>query len=516
MRSKYQIYLIAFLLVVTAISIMVYKIEFLGYTLSPETKRSIYEVEARVQFEGTGKGAFVSLAIPPDQDGFIRLNESAASSDFGYVVSTENGVRRAEWSRREVKGAHSLYYMVEILPDANHKAKEEPKPVLNKAYASLEIRGFDQKLLERMIADARLHSYDNVTFTAYLIERFRNKNDQTIALVWHKYIKNDQDLQRILGLILAKAQIPFNKIKALRLSENKRISKPLSMLEVYDQKQKRWQLFDLKKGQIDRPADLYYWQRGPGSLLITENVKRPKVAFAVTRTIVPARTAALKANEVKESLWTGFSRFSLPIESQNAFKRLLLVPIGALIVVLLRLFVGIKTSGTFMPVLLAMAFAETKLLPGITMFLLVVAIGLLFRAYLAKLNLLLVARIAAVLILVVGIMAYVAIFAYRLGIQESVTITFFPMIILAWTIERMSIIWEEDGPREVMVQGGGSLLVAIVAYFAMINPTVGFITYNFPESLLIILAIIVVAGRYSGYRLSELYRFASFAKRIDR
>jgi len=415
------------------------------------------------------------------------------------------------------KDTYTLYYTVEVLPDKNHKASIEPKPIVNKSYISLELSDFNSKLIDRLIKDVKIHSYNNITFTAELIERLNDKDNQSVSLLHHKYIKSNRDLQKILVLILAKANIPANKIEAIKLNETKRVNKTIPMIEVYDTKTKSWQLFDLKKGQIDRPENLYFWLRGPSPLLITENVKNPKVSFAVTKSIVPARTAVLKANEAKEdNVWSNFSLFALPIDSQNAFKRLLLVPIGALVVVLLRLFVGLKTSGTFMPVLLAMAFAETKLIPGIVMFLLVVAIGLLFRAYLAKLNLLLVARISAVLILVVGIMAYVAIFAYRLGIQESITITFFPMIILAWTIERMSIIWEEDGPREVFIQGGGSLIVAIIACFAMTNSTIGYLTYNFPETLLIILAIIIIVGRYSGYRLSELYRFASFAKRIDR
>ena len=42
-----------------------------------------------------------------------------------------------------------------------------------------------------------------------------------------------------------------------------------------------------------------------------------------------------------------------------------------------------------------------------------------------------------------------------MGLSEGLKITFFPMIILSWTIERMSILWEEEGPREVFVQVGG-------------------------------------------------------------
>lgn len=112
-------------------------------------------------------------------------------------------------------------------------------------------------------------------------------------------------------------------------------------------------------------------------------------------------------------------------------------------------------------------------------------------------------------IVVIAIMSLMSILSYKLGINEALTITFFPMIILAWTIERMSIIWEEEGASEVFLQGGGSLIVAVLAYFAMSNTLVAHLTFNFPELLLVVLGIVIMLGRYSGYRLSELFRFKS-------
>jgi len=106
------------------------------------------------------------------------------------------------------------------------------------------------------------------------------------------------------------------------------------------------------------------------------------------------------------------------------------------------------------------------------MFILIVGIGLVIRSYLSNLNLLLVARISAVMIVVIMIMSFMSILSYKMGIKEVMTITFFPMIILAWTIERMSILWEEEGAKEVFIQGGGSLIVATFAYFVMSYPFV--------------------------------------------
>lgn len=190
------------------------------------------------------------------------------------------------------------------------------------------------------------------------------------------------------------------------------------------------------------------------------------------------------------------------------FKLIMLLPVGALVVVFMRVIVGLPTSGTFMPVLIALAFLQTTLVPGVLGFVLIVAVGLLIRSYLSNLNLLLVARIATLVVVVIGIMSVFSILSYQLQFVRGLTIMFFPMIILAWTIERMSILWEEEGPREVFVQGSGSLIVAVLAYLLMDVQLVRHLAFNFPELHLCVVALILLLGRYTGYRLSELARFA--------
>jgi hypothetical protein len=185
--------------------------------------------------------------------------------------------------------------------------------------------------------------------------------------------------------------------------------------------------------------------------------------------------------------------------------------VGALLVIFIRVVVGVRTAGTFMPVLLAIAFIQTSLLNGVAIFLLILAIGLWVRSYLSKLDLLLVSRIAAVVVIVVILMSAISVVSYRLGIEQALTVTFFPMVIIAWTIEHMSILWEDDGPVEVVVQTVGSLAVAIICYLAMTNHYIEHWMFNFPEFLLVLLGLIVMLGHYTGYRLSELIRFRHMA-----
>ena len=131
----------------------------------------------------------------------------------------------------------------------------------------------------------------------------------------------------------------------------------------------------------------------------------------------------------------------------------------------------------------------------------------MIRSYLSHLNLLLVSRISAVVILVIGIITVFTIIAFRLGLTDALTITFFPMVIMAWTIERMSILWEEEGGKEVLVQGGGSLLVAVIAYLMMDNSLIRHWAFNFLGVHALIMAAVLLMGQYTGYRLLELRRF---------
>ena len=85
-----------------------------------------------------------------------------------------------------------------------------------------------------------------------------------------------------------------------------------------------------------------------------------------------------------------------------------------------------------MPVLIALAFLQTSLVAGLISFILIVTIGLALRSYLSRLNLLLVARIATLIVMVIFLISAFSIIGYQLGYSTGMTITFFPMIIIAW------------------------------------------------------------------------------------
>jgi len=509
MTSRYQIYMFSLLLIGISIGIMAYKINVLGFPLFSGEKKSVWNIEAKVTFKGTKKNAFISLALPVGQKGMSVHNENASSPNYGYTQAQRDGYTRGEWAKRKVSGKQTLYYSIDVIMDKSYAPPEKKTYTKRK---SIEASSAIIQAADVIMQDAYEHSANDASMAASLILAFNQEDDsQAIEMLKRKYIHSEKDLRDLIAMLLEEKKVNLRRVGALELIDGHKNVSLKPMIEVYDNG--GWQLFDIHKGKVDKIDRLFIWQRGAESVLDAEGVKDSSVHFSVTESVLPARNVALIKEDEGEVSFLDFSLFILPNESQNTFKRLLLIPIGALAIVLLRVIVGIKTSGTFMPVLLAMAFIQTELIPGLVMFLVIVSIGLIVRSYLSHLRLLLVARISAVLIIVVGIMAMVAILAYKLGMQDAINITFFPMIILAWTIERMSIIWEEDGASEVLVQGSGSLFAAVIAYLAMTNEIMQFWTYTFPEFLLTVLGLIILIGRYSGYRVSELYRFASMVKK---
>ena len=506
MSRKFQILLLALSLSFVGLFIVWYKVNILGIPFLPHEKSSVYKVGAEISFEGKKKAVLVSMAIPEAQDGIQILSEDVASSGFGYAQAQTAHGKRAEWSKRKVEGPQILYYSLEVMIEPG---ETNPKPPIESAEQKSEsLSDLPNTLINTakiLLDDVRSRSADTHSFAAQLIQEFNEKEPSQAAKIL--LAQGGEAKIDMIYRLLQYRHIRVQKIHGLYLESARRNIALTPMLEVYDGKD--WQLYDLNKGKVTRDKNFFIWKQGGDSLLDVTGAEKSNIRFSINERQVPVQYLLDKKELLDKAAILDFSLFSLPVSEQNAYQHILLVPFGALVVVLLRVLVGLRTSGTFMPILIALAFMETTLVAGLIMFILIVGIGLVIRSYLSNLNLLLVARISAVMIVVIMIMSFMSILSFKLGIKEVMTITFFPMIILAWTIERMSILWEEEGPKEVFIQGGGSLVVATFAYFVMSDAFVSHMAFNFPELLLVVLAMIILLGRYSGFRLSELIRFRS-------
>lgn len=495
MASRKPFYLLVGLLLLAGFALTLHRHYTYDIPWLPGEKRQTWSIEAKVNFNAIGKPVLASLAIPSTQPGFTQLNQQTASPGYGLsFVEHDDGGQRAEWSIRQAFGEQSLYYKVDMLVDPYaipSQLSSPPKLKVNvekEPYATAA-----NQLLDR----AKERSANPYTLARELLLEFKNQS-QSAELLAQLKSRNKWVVQ-----LLQQAGVPARLVHALYLEDGRRRQELVEYIQVFDGTD--YEIFDPDTGERGRPENLLLWEYHSGPVLEVVGGINSHVTFSMIQQEQPFSVALNQKFDDTDVL--NFSLYSLPLEEQALFKGILLIPVGVLMVVLMRILVGLKTSGTFMPVLIALAFIQTSLITGLVGFLLIVGTGLLIRSYLSYLNLLLVARISAVIIMVIGIIAMFAILAYQLGLTEGMKVTFFPMIILAWTIERMSILWEEEGPHQVVIQGGGSLLVAVLAYVAMNNDYIRHLTFNFLGIQLILMALVLMAGNYTGYRLLELKRF---------
>ena len=501
--SKLKLYALALALIACGIGLMLYKHYALGFPLMPGDKTPVWTIEAKIEFIARGDPVIVNFTLPNNPPDFVTLNEGFASSGFGFSQIESDMERKAQWTARSIHDKQALYYRLDIYekPGTNIEIADE----LPKTPEPPELDEPFRTAAKTLVDDIHQLSANAESFTSGLIQALNaSQPEQNVRLLIGDYPSTTFKTKLTVDL-LSMAGIPSRIARGLFLEGGRRRQSLVSFIEIHNGI--HWQLFDPETGVAGRPKQFILWQRGEASLLDVIGGQNSKVHFSMIKNVRATQDLAVHYAADNEAALIDFSIYSLPIEEQNAFKYILLIPIGALVVVFMRILVGIHTSGTFMPILIALAFIKTSLVTGLLIFILVVGTGLIIRSYLSRLNLLLVARISAVIIVVVAIMSAISIISQKLGFSQALTVTFFPMIILAWTIERMSILWEEEGPKQVLIQGSGSLLVAVLAYLCMTNRVIEYLTFNFPELLLVNLGLILILGQYTGYRLAELRRF---------
>lgn len=206
------------------------------------------------------------------------------------------------------------------------------------------------------------------------------------------------------------------------------------------------------------------------------------------------------------------SLHALPPAEQRLVQFLLLLPVAALIVCVFRNLIGLISFGTFAPALLGLAFRELASLPGLGVFLAILLTGWLLRRVLARYHLLQVPRVALMLSLVVGLLVAIIVVANWWEMPATSYISLFPLVILVGMIERFWTLEEEDG----MAASFRTLLVTVI-----IAATIALVLsmravprhfFRYPETLGLVMAALLVIGRYTGYRLTELFRFRDFLR----
>lgn len=482
-----------------------YQIFMLNIPLTEHEVDNLWNIDAKVEFQAkTNEPVKLQMFAPPAEQNHVILNESFISNNYGVSINKLDNNRRITWSARRASGKQTLYYRLVASSRYNLEEGKAKGPVYRE---SIAVDGVEKIAAEALLASIRQNSADVETFVTEAIKKVNNRNDDNAKLLLRGDYSSTKKAE-VIELVLSIAHVPIQRMHTIRL-ESSSNQEPELWLRSFNGK--KWLYFNPQTGEQGMPKDRLVWWYGDEPAFNLEGGLNPQISFSINKNEINAMRLAQLSSDAS-SHFLDYSLYALPFAEQQNYHIMLMIPVGVLIILILRNIGGLQTLGTFTPVLIALAFRETQLVFGIVLFTLITALGLSLRSYLEHLKLQMLPRLSVVLTFVVILFACISLFSHKLGLERGLSVTLFPMVILTMTIERLSITWEERGGNNAFKVAIGTLFAASLAYFLMSSVQLSYFIFTFPGTLLIMTGFMLAMGRYRGYRLTELFRFKAFLK----
>ncbi|MFZ6046547.1 inactive transglutaminase family protein [Pseudomonas sp. CR3202] len=494
------------LLVSLGILITAYQIFIQGIPITEDETDDLWNIDAKVEFQASPKDPVkVQMFVPPLNRDYVSLNESFISNNYGVSINRVDGNRKVTWSARRASGNQTLYYRLVLTKRYSGEKPKDKGPIFRD---SIAVEGPEKIAAEALLAPIRQHSADVETFISETIKRVNNVNDDNVKLL----LAGDPgtpNKAKVIELLLSIAHVPMERVHTIRLISEQAQSPELWLRSFNGE---NWLYFNPETGEQGLPSDRLIWWTGDDNLINVEGGKKVQVTFSMNNSEMNAIRLAKLTDENTDADFLEYSLYGLPLQTQQTYQIMIMIPIGVLVILILRNLGGLQTLGTFTPVLIALAFRETQLGFGIVLFTIITALGLSLRSYLEHLKLQMLPRLSVVLTFVVVLIAVISLLSHKLGLERGLSVALFPMVILTMTIERLSITWEERGGGHAFKVAIGTLVAATLAHLLMSVPELVYFVFTFPAVLLIMVGFMLAMGRYRGYRLTELFRFKAFLK----
>lgn len=500
-----------------------YKIVILKYPVIFKPVKNLWTVELKIQFHGVGKKVALYHFLPKSDKGQTVLKEDFVSQSLSFTIEKKDANVGINWKGKNVKGDTQLFYRATV--ETQPRTFEIKPGGIEKKYSPY--------IFQYLLLDENLESI-NVELDEFLknltngiegkqqkltrIYNFLITEVTTVPIAKSKNLIDPIKKRRAtvsqknyLFINLARmVEIPARSVHGIFLEDGKRHESMHSWAEVYFQG--KWIPIDIEnKWYAYLPENLIVLYHGEGPFM-TSSIKQVDYHYTISKEKEWTFNQFYNTSAQIGSKFHEWSLFGLSLETQEVFRLILMIPLGALIVSIFRNIVGLVTFGTFMPVLIALAFRSTKLWWGLLLFTAVVVLGLGSRWAMDRLKLLVVQRLSVIVTFLVIILALGSIIGQHLGMYRIMAVALFPMVIMTMTIERLSIILMEKGKAQAIIISIQTLVVTMCCYGVMSLTYIQDFLFAFPEVLFAFISVQILIGRYTGYRLTEYFRFINFIK----
>ena len=509
-------------LIASALGLMAWKVRTLGYSLADVLPLTQYEVTFALGFDGHGDDVRVRSFLPVSDARQTITEEHDLSSGGLHLTQVMDGANRvATWQGSEVPDGAQIRHTFKVLPHrlAYTLPADLPVPDVYPPSAAPFLRPEKEiqvdaaeigEALRRIGADKgtvpdRLRRIFALTH-GLKGRPFKGTTDALTALRLGESSCNGKS--RLFVALARATGIPARLVGGLIMERG---TKRTSHQWVEAWVAGHWVPFCPTNGHFaelpERYLTLYY---GDETLFRHTNEINFSYAFETRTALVPSPKA--KASFTVLDVWGLFDRLGLPF---TLLRTILMLPIGALVVVLFRNVVGMPTFGTFLPALLAAAAGSTGAGWGVLAVGIAVGAVALARWGIQRLELLHSPTLAILLAAVVFTLISTTFLAERIGIEPLTRVTLFPIAVLAICAERFYLSLTEHGGKAAGKELAGTLFVMLACHVVMNSLALQVLVIGFPEVIFLVIAADIYLGRWVGMRLSEYRRFRGllFAER---
>ncbi|HQP49455.1 MAG TPA: UUP1 family membrane protein [Spirochaetota bacterium] len=509
-----------------------YKTQILGVSFLPTVQKGLWTIEVITSIQPSNSFRRINFPIPKPSEQLTIKDAKFDGKGMALTISRSADGYIGTW-RGRAHTKRSAYY--KVILGTRDILQPLPGPDTATAYSDL-IRTRYLALPEfsniQLEAIAKIESEiapqtPNKTRTAKALYYFineeilynSNKNGTRLEDVIENLESDSLGKAKLLMILCRRQQIPARIVGGilLRPQKNENLKGKRRLFywnEIY--LNNKWYTACPTYGHFSKlPAEYLPLFRNYESISDIVNDDQARIRIYANKVVSREFTINEYRRELQDSRsWLlQYSLYTLPLQVQALFKILLLIPLGGVVLAFFRNIIGFKTFGIFMPILLALFFKETTFIFGVSFFSLLVALGFVERYFLEKLHLLAVPRLSIILTLVVAFLCVFAIMNQSTRWFHNFTPAMFPIVITSIFIERFSIMIVEEGLTNTAKALIGTLVIALISYWLFSIQLLQVIVFTYPETLLSMIALFIIIGKYTGYRLSEFLRFREMLKK---
>ena len=527
---KKSIVIVTFVLIVFPLGVLFYKSKVLNLSLLPQMVDDVWNFHLTARPKGE-KRTF-SFPIPRPGPGIKVSDEKIRSKDFEVFIDSNSDSSLATWSSKENINRRVTYSARVDLQPLSYKniskdnTESYPKG-LQKYLKIPELITEDVeaiKLLESAILEGSEDKTSTVRKIYYYVEEEIQRNTEIKTI--HETLGTGKGSPlvkaKLFNIMVRRKGIPSRIVVMVRMPTRKEQAENTKLRFTFANEvflNNKWIPIDTNRGFFgERPDTFMVIYRNYEE--VEKTISKKNVAYSIQAErarINRYNKSEFKKEVVKtDSIFSRLSLYRLPLPLQTMFTTILLIPVGTLVLSLARNIIGIPTFGIFTPILLTLFFKETSFGFGMLFFFIVVLIGIGERYILDKFYLLAVPRLSILLTLVIILMILYTVLTADISTISQKHLAFFPIVIVTTNIERLSIMMAEEGLVNTLKTLLGTLIIAILGYSLYSITALEMFMFTNPELLFTIIGLLILIGKYKGYRISEFIRFRDLVRQKKR